>query len=232
MFHIYSYANLNDATKDAYYYAAINATYGTNTNDASDEFVLSYVRGVAYGSTTAANSLTEAYIDAYVDGVATAVLESLVKGKTPYTFQSDPLGYPRTSTSNTDEVLLAAVSETCYNWDEGLVLPEVYHIMTMGGTKPNSQDEVSSSSPYSRVKATQSIYYFLHQDKIKTRLASGERPGGDIIVSTSDAEEILYRFKKKFENTFSQGWNNDKSGDIQFTAFTDGKTTSFKLSYI
>jgi hypothetical protein len=68
----------------------------------------------------------------------------------------------------------------------------------------------------------QAIYYFLTQEKIKSRLSSGARPGGDVTVSTNDAKEILYRFKKKFEETYSAGWDNDKNGDVQFTAFTDG----------
>jgi hypothetical protein len=151
------YAGMTDTQKDNVYYAAMYASTGLSSHAAVDLYAENYVRYVAYGSYTAPWSLTDDFIDDYVESAATATLEALVAGKTPYTFQiySDPMGQARTSIDNSDDVLLSTASGTCYNWDEGLVLPEAYHIMTLGGTKPNSQDEVNTTNPYSRVRATQ-----------------------------------------------------------------------------
>jgi len=131
------------------------------------------------------------------------------------------MGQPRTSTSNDDSTLLSTVSGTCYNWDEGLLLPKTFHVMTLGGTSPNSPDGINSTEPYSKVKATQSIYYFLTPQKIQKRVALSARPAGAITLSKSDAEEVMYKFKKEFEETFSKGWDDDKAGDVEFVGFTD-----------
>jgi hypothetical protein len=218
-----TYSAMSTSTRNSTYYAAMFATLSTLSTAVVDAYSLAYVQEQAYGIAKDAYSLTNAEIDDYTESAATSTLESMVEGLTPYTFQiySDPMGQPRTSTDNDDEVLLGAASEICYNWDEGLVLPEAFPVMTLGGTSPRDAEDVNSTNPYNRIRALQSIYYFLHPDKIQSRVASEDRPQGAKTISKGKAEEILYKFKKEFEKTYSSGWNDDKDGDVQFVGFTD-----------
>ena len=54
-------------------------------------------------------------------------------------------------------------------------------------------------------------------------LQNCNRPQGSIEISVEDAEEILYKFKEKFEDAWTKGWDKDSQGEVQFVGFFDGK---------
>jgi len=186
---------------------------------------------------TAVHAYSSAYLDAYVSAAVLATLENYVKGKTPYTFSITDfasVGYvnARLQATGAEEAdVLAAASDTCYAWDEGIALPEASKYVTLGGTTPSAEDVQSGSNPYTSAASTQVIYNFLLPKEVAARVESSARPGGNVTISTADAEAILTAMKLEFETVFSAGWStsqdDDESGDdtdggnLQFHAFSD-----------
>ena len=63
------------------------------------------------------------------------------------------------------------------------------------------------------------------------------RPGGPIEgLSVDDAQEVLYRFKEQWETAWSEGWDDESSGNVTFSGFWDdsgaGGTTGRMLEEI
>jgi hypothetical protein len=168
---------------------------------------------------TVVNGYTIAQLDALLSGVVSDTVGG--SSQTPYTYQINKAGAPRpVVTGSTDESIMNGASEVCYTWDEGAAYPATNKPLTFGGTKPSAV-EVSPTNPFTSVKAFQNVYRFIAVEDIVSRVSMSIRPGGAKVITKADGEQILYKMKEEFENTFSKGWDDDSHGDVSFSAFSD-----------
>lgn len=132
------------------------------------------------------------------------------------------LSYPRYSYSSNmtnQEELFGNVSGELYFIDEGESVGTIDHNLLMGGTEPYNY---STSKHLTKVSVVQTIYPALIPKDIVKRVENCNRPGGSAKIDIEDAEEILFRFKEKFEHNWAKDWN-DETDDVQFVGFFDGK---------
>lgn len=203
------------------------ASLSVTTYAAVDLYVSFAVKSTVY-------AYSSANLDAYVSAAVLATLEAYVTGKTPYTFSVTDfasVGYVNArfqATGAEEAEVLAAASDTCYAWDEGVALPEASKYVTLGGSTPSAEDVKSDSNLYTSAASTQVVYNFLLPEEVATRVQSSARPGGSLSISTSDAEAVLTAMKLEFETVFSAGWSDvadarddADNGDLQFNAFSD-----------
>jgi hypothetical protein len=133
------------------------------------------------------------------------------------------LGGQRASYTNQSESdILLAASGKLYYIDEGVSVGAVDRNLLIGGTTP-SVDESSPDNPLTSAAVMQSIYPALIPKHIVQRVKNCNRPNGPTNITLEDAEEILYRYKEAFEDTWSKGWDKDGAGKVQFVGFFDGK---------
>lgn len=156
---------------------------------------------------------------------------NLVQGQsTPYTWTTGQgcgyhLGGSRVayndvvanSTSGLDDLYEATRGELYYV-DEGESIGAIDKHLLIGGSL--SGDDGPGNT------VIQTIYPAAIPQDIVERVQNCNRPQGSIEISLKDAEEVLYRFKEKFEETWTKGWDDDSQGDVQFVGFFDG---TFKL---
>jgi hypothetical protein len=117
--------------------------------------------------------------------------------------------------------LMGNASGELYFIDEGEFLGPIERNLLMGGLEPKS---FSPADPLNQVSVVQSFYSALVPEGIVKRVTNCNRPGGPIEISIQDAEVILFQFKKKFEETWTKGWNSEKSRDkVLFYGYFDGK---------
>lgn len=112
-------------------------------------------------------------------------------------------------TNSTPEELLEVASGTLYYIDEGESAGPIDTSLLLGGTE-------------SSVTVMQSLYPALLPGAIVDRVKNCNRPGGPITITESEAEEALFEFKKKFEEVWTQNWDDELSGDVQFVGYFDG----------
>lgn len=131
--------------------------------------------------------------------------------------------YPFNSSTSAEE-LMQAVSGELYYLDEGESVGVVDRNLLMGGTIP---DDFNASHPLQEASVIQTIYAALLPEGIADRVKNCNRPGGSVNISLDDAKEVLYRFKEKFEDTWTKGWDNDLAGNVSFVGFFDGTKHHF-----
>jgi len=162
-------------------------------------------------------------VNAQVD----AGVDQILAASTPYTFRTygAGAGTPRLHLANADGTMasdadvLSAASSTCYTWDGGAVLPANIPILMYGEASPEA---FSDTQPLTSVEALQHVYSFLIPKDLQKRLAA--RPpskGGPISLTEEQAGEVLAEFKKAFEKSFSEGWDDPSNGNLENTAFVD-----------
>lgn len=131
------------------------------------------------------------------------------------------------TTSASQDELMGNVSGQLYYLDEGESLGVVDRNLLMGGRVPR---DYSVNNPLEEVTVLQNIYPALLPDGIVRRVQNCNRPDGPIELSLEDAEEVLFQFKEKFENTWTRDWDKNGAGDIAFVGFFDG-TFWFRLCF-
>lgn len=125
------------------------------------------------------------------------------------------------------EKLMKSASGELYYVDEGSSVGPIDRDLLIGGFEPES---FSPENPLTSVSVLQSLYPALLADGIVKRLSNCNRPGGPIEISVEDAKEVLYRYKKAFEDAWTRGWDSENSEDeVQFVGFFDGKFPRFFL---
>jgi hypothetical protein len=129
--------------------------------------------------------------------------------------------------STSQEELMGGVSGELYYVDEGESLGAVDRNLLMGGRHPR---DYSLDNPLQQVSVLQNIYPALLPEGLMRRVQNCNRPDGPIEISLDDAKEVVLRFKEKFEETWTRGWDNDEDGNISFVGFFDGKGRH--LSYV
>jgi hypothetical protein len=118
------------------------------------------------------------------------------------------------------EYLMANASGELYYIDEGTSVGPIARNLLIGGLEPQS---FSPTNPLTKVAVIQSFYPALRPKGIVQRVSNCNRPDGPIDISVKDAEEVLYRFKEAFEDSWTRGWDSEKTEDeVQFVGFFDG----------
>jgi hypothetical protein len=126
--------------------------------------------------------------------------------------------YKYTGASEAD--VLKAASGDIYWMDEGASLGAYNRELTIGGIEPANP---TVATPMTKAPAIQNVYTLNSIARLKERVASTDRPtssGGPQTITDAQAEEILYKFKEKIEDTWTDGWDTT-TGDVQFLAFSD-----------
>ena len=54
-----------------------------------------------------------------------------------------------------------------------------------------------------------------------TMVKHKNRPGGSLNITEDDARVVLSKFKEAFEGLWTEGWNNDNDGEVQFVGYFD-----------
>ena len=81
--------------------------------------------------------------------------------------------------------------------------------------------EYNFSNPLQHVGVMQSLLAALGDPKdIVNRVKNCNRPSGPTNITLEDAEELLKQFKEKFDDVWSEGWDDDKFGEVQFVSFS------------
>jgi len=121
------------------------------------------------------------------------------------------------------EYLMANASGELYYIDEGEFVGPIERTLVMGGLEPK---DFSPTNPLTEVSVAQTLYSGLVPEGIVERVKNCNRPGGPIDISVADAEEVLFQFKKKFEDTWTRGWDSESSKDnVLFYGFFDDSGT-------
>jgi len=134
-------------------------------------------------------------------------------------------------TNKTDEEILKAASGKLYYIDEGSSSGPLDLSLLMGGVD-RSTSEVSTNDPFKKVTSIQTIYPTLLPSNIPDRVKNCNRPQGPVNITEEDAEEILTEFKKSMVEEWSKGWNDDNDGEVQFTAFFDGRGVGGTFAFV
>jgi hypothetical protein len=126
---------------------------------------------------------------------------------------------PYTGKSEAD--ILGNASRELYYVDEGISLGVIDRNLLIGDVSP-AIGEYDFSNPLQKVGVLQSLLASLGQpEAIVQRVKNCNRPGGPIDITADDAKEILRQFKEEFDNVWSEGWNDDNFGEVQFVSFFD-----------
>eukprot|EP00525_Craspedostauros_australis_P007632 CAMPEP_0198134658 /NCGR_PEP_ID=MMETSP1442-20131203/60188_1 /TAXON_ID= /ORGANISM="Craspedostauros australis, Strain CCMP3328" /LENGTH=1556 /DNA_ID=CAMNT_0043795805 /DNA_START=403 /DNA_END=5073 /DNA_ORIENTATION=+ len=119
-----------------------------------------------------------------------------------------------------DDVLLRNASGQLYYIDEGSSLGPVDRNLLLGGTEP-STSEYSPENPLKTASVLSSIYVKLVPRDIVQRVANCNRPDGPIEITEAEAEDILYDYKKAFEESWTEDWDDSSAGEVKFVGFHD-----------
>jgi len=170
-----------------------------------------YLAGIVDSLVPLCNGYTDPYTTTSGEGT-----EAAVDG---YTLGGERHSYVGASTADN----LKYASGAIYWYDEGASLGPLSQDLTMGGTVP-AIGTYTATNPLTKVTAVQNVYTMATARGIKERVASDDRPsslGGPQTITLEDADEILLSMKEKFEDTWTEGWDNSNGGDVQFLAFSD-----------
>jgi len=104
--------------------------------------------------------------------------------------------------------------------DEGESVGVLNAELILGDVTP-SVSEYSAENPLEKVGVIQSLYAALLPRDIVQRVRHCERPDGPVEITLDDAEELLFEWKEAMENAWTEGWDDDDAGEVQFVAFFD-----------
>mmetsp|Transcript_3113 Transcript_3113/g.3680 ORF Transcript_3113/g.3680 Transcript_3113/m.3680 type:complete len:1362 (+) Transcript_3113:138-4223(+) len=125
-------------------------------------------------------------------------------------------------TNQTETEIIKATSNPLYYIDEGVSIGALDKSLLMGGIDGGGN-----------VSTIQTIYPALQPKYIPDRVRNCNRPGGPINITEADAEVVLELFKQDMVDAWTEGWDDDDDGKVQFVGFFDdsgvGGTFSFVL---
>ncbi|KAL7573818.1 hypothetical protein ACA910_007843 [Epithemia clementina (nom. ined.)] len=120
-----------------------------------------------------------------------------------------------------DESILYNASRELYFVDEGASLGPIDRHLLLGGVFPPIE-EYSKDDPLQKVEVIQTLYSGLLPADILNRVKNCNRPGGPITnMTVEDAEAILKSYKQLFEENWSEGYDDENNGDVQFVFCSD-----------
>ena len=132
--------------------------------------------------------------------------------------------YSYNQTEITESDILQNSSGDLYFLDEGSSIGALDKSLLIGGVK-------EANGVYESVTTFQNIYPMAIPENVIKRVSNCNRPGGGIEITTDDAVEILESFKRKMVDIWSEGWDNDEDGNVQFTAFFDSVGTAGTFNF-
>ena len=132
----------------------------------------------------------------------------------------DLRGERNSYTGMSDESILYNASRELYYIDEGEVVGVISPALLIGDATP-PVGEYSFENPLQEVGVMQTLYGALLPRNIVQRVRHCKRPDGPLEITEEDAETLLFDWKKAMENTWTQGWDDDDAGEVQFVAFFD-----------
>lgn len=133
-----------------------------------------------------------------------------------YTLKGERTPY----TGRSEESILFNASGPLYYVDEGESVGAITRNLLIGGSVP-SVNEYSYENPLQTVSVVQTLYASLVAKDIPDRVRNCNRPNGPVEITVEDGEKILEIWKEEMENTWTRGWDDESSGDVQFVAFFD-----------
>jgi hypothetical protein len=132
----------------------------------------------------------------------------------------DALGERSPYSNRSEDSILYNASRNIYYIDEGEYLGVVDPSMIIGNTIPNVNN-YSLDHPLQKVGVVQTLYPATLPRHIVERVKHCKRPGGPVEISEGDAEEILFKLKEAMEDTWTNGWDDEDAGEVQFVAIFD-----------
>ena len=123
-------------------------------------------------------------------------------------------------TNRSESSILFNASRVLYNVDEGVSSGAIDRNFILGGTVPSVQ-EIDFDNPLQEVTVLQNIYIALGRLLIPDRIQNCNRPGGRLDIDEDEALEVLEKFKEAFEESWTEGWDDPTSGEVQFVGFFD-----------
>jgi hypothetical protein len=123
-------------------------------------------------------------------------------------------------TNRSESSILFNASRVLYNVDEGVSSGAIDRNFILGGTVPSVQD-IDFDNPLQEVTVLQNIYIALGRLLIPDRIQNCNRPGGRLDIDEDEALEVLEKFKEAFEESWTEGWDDPTSGEVQFVGFFD-----------
>ncbi|CAB9518815.1 Protein patched homolog 1 [Seminavis robusta] len=123
-------------------------------------------------------------------------------------------------TGQSEDTILQNASSYLYNIDESAEIGVVDRTPLIGDAYPPIGD-YSFDNPLQHVGLLQTVYVTLVGKGITERVSHENRPGGPLNITEEDAAEVLALFKQSFESQWTDGWDDDNSGNVQFVGFFD-----------
>jgi hypothetical protein len=123
-------------------------------------------------------------------------------------------------TGMSDEDILYNASRELYYIDEGELVGVISPALLIGDSTPAVGD-YSFENPLEEVGVVQTLYGALLPKDIVQRVRHCKRPDGAVNITIEDAETILFDWKKAMEDTWTEGWDDDNAGEVQFVGFFD-----------
>lgn len=136
-----------------------------------------------------------------------------------YTLRGERGQYTNTS----EQEILVESSRELYYIDEGESVGTISPVLlfgdanTIGGNFP----VYSSSDTLTSVGVMQTLYFANRPMGIVDRVSNCNRPDGPLDITEEDAEEILFLWKEAMEESWTKGWNDEDSSEVQFVFFAD-----------
>lgn len=124
-------------------------------------------------------------------------------------------------TNQTQDDILERASRELYYIDEGVSVGALDRNLLMS-TTPSVQ-EYNDTNPIQHVGVIQSIYVTGTTRDLVQRVKNCNRPGGPINITEDDAEKVLELWKVAFEEAWTEDWNDNDAGEVQFVGFYDGE---------
>jgi hypothetical protein len=125
--------------------------------------------------------------------------------------------------NQSESAILASASGQLYYIDEGQSVGAIDRNLLIGGADPPIA-ELSPDNPLKYVRVIQTFYPSLVPEDIVDRVQNCNRPRGSINITVEDAKEILFRYKEAFENSWTEGWDDEDSSEVKFVGFFDGES--------
>jgi hypothetical protein len=132
----------------------------------------------------------------------------------------DLQGERNSYTGMSDESILYNASRELYYIDEGETVGVISPTLLLGDVTPPI-GKYSFENPLQEVGVMQTLYGALLPKDIVQRVRHCKRPDGPVDITIEDAEAILFDWKEAMENTWTEGWDDDNAGDVQFVSFFD-----------
>ena len=124
-------------------------------------------------------------------------------------------------TNATDAAILENGSRDLYYIDEGESVGVISPAMIIGDETP-PVGVYSQQNPLTEVGVIQTLYATLLPKDIIHRVRNCNRPDGPVEgLTEADAEDLLLVWKEAMENSWTEGWDDEDAGDVQFVAFFD-----------